>query len=162
MKQSLVFIFLFNLIGLPGAARAETQTYPDEVCEDFHALAGEFVEMELAGLRWQGVSGDPVCLSKLKTHATRIDRVPASDPYLLDPEYVLPDGRNVEYVVKRIPNDLLNVVMNYIAKKDKKDIPVKDHFILKLNFGKSREQKGCASWYSEPEHFVMRSRCWKD
>jgi len=129
--------------------------YSDEVCEDFQKIAGEFIDMELAGLRWQGVEGDPSCLTKLKPATAPADRVPAS-------EFIIPENRKVDFSVKRLPNDLLEVVMNYLGKKNKKDIPVKDHFVLKLNFGHQRDLKGCASWYSEPEHFVMRSRCWKD
>lgn len=142
--------------------RSQVPVYTDEVCEDFQKVVGEFIDMELSGLRWQGVVGDPSCLAKLKPMATSIDRVPASDPALLDPEFLLPENRNISFVVKRLPEDLLDVVMNYIGKKNKKDYPVKDHFVLKLNYGRARDQKGCASWYSEPEHFVMRSRCWQE
>jgi hypothetical protein len=136
--------------------------YTDEVCENFHKIAEDFIDMELSGLRWQGVSGNPECLSKLKLQTASIDRVPASDPALLDPEFLLPENRKIDLSVKRLPNDLLDVVFNYIGRKLKKDVPVRDHFVLKLNFGHLRAQKGCASWYSEPEHFAMRSRCWKD
>jgi hypothetical protein len=144
------------------AAPTVSATYSDEVCEDFQRIASEFIEMELSGLRWQGVAGDPSCLKKFKPLATSIDRIPASDPSLLDPEFLIPENRKIDFSVRRIPNDLLEVVMNYIGKKNKKDVPVKDRFVLKLNFGQNRAAKGCASWYSEPDHFVMRSRCWKD
>ena len=172
MKLNLLFVnVLLSFVLTTQGAHAQTKTdtpvvmveFTDEVCEDFHKIASEFIEMELSGLRWQGVkSGDPVCLKKFRPTATSVDRVPASDPALLDPEYLVPENRKVDFTVKRLPDDLLEVMMNYIGKKNKKDVPVRDHFVLKLNFGRARFAKGCASWYSEPEHFVMRSRCWKD
>jgi hypothetical protein len=161
MRRAIALIFILELFGVQGP-KAHAEAYSDETCEDFNTIANEFIAMELAGLRWQGVTGDPECLAKLKPVATSVDRVPASDPALLDPEYLLPENRKVNFIVKRIPNDLLDVVMNYIGKKNKKDYAVNDHFVLKLNFGKTRELRGCASWYSEPDHFVMRSRCWKN
>ena len=159
------FLALFFVCAQAPAAEKSISSltdYSDEVCEDFQKIAGEFIEMELSGLRWQGTSGDPQCLSKLKIQTASVDRVPANDPSLLDPEFLIPENRKIDFSVKRIPGDLLEVVMNYIGKKNKKDVPVKDLFVLKLNFGHMREKKGCASWYSEPEHFVMRTRCWKD
>ncbi len=152
---------LIVLLALFFSPTVHAETYTDEVCEDYQKIASEFVEMELAGLRWQG-SESPACLGKVKTEATQVDRVPASDPALLDPEFLIPDNRKVDFSVRRIPNDLLEVVLHYIGKKRGKDQPVKDQFLLKLNYGKSRDLKGCASWYTEPIHFVMRSRCWKD
>lgn len=160
MKMSLTTFFIFANV-LVRSPIALAREYSDEVCEDFRNVASEFIEMELAGLRWQGVSGSSSCLSRLSPKATTIDRVPASDPFLRNPQFILPENRNVDFNVRRIPGDLLEVVMNYIGKKNKKDVAVKDHFILKMNFGKSREAKGCASWYTEPEHFAMRSRCLK-
>jgi hypothetical protein len=160
MKMSLsTFLVLAIAFGVSPYALA--REYSDEVCEDFRTVASEFIDMELAGLRWQGVSGNPSCLGRLTPKATAIDRVPASDPSLRNPQYILPENRSVDFNVRRIPGDLLEVAMNYIGKKNKKDVTVKDRFILKMNFGKAREAKGCASWYNEPEHFVMRSRCWK-
>ena len=141
-------------------ARAQTvNTYPDEVCEDFQKVAGEFIEMEISGLRWQGIRERPACLSKLKPKATTIDRVPASDPRLKNPEFLLPENRHIDFIARRIPGDLVEVILNYIGKRKQKDVAVKDRFVLKMNFGRSREAKGCASWYAEPDHFVMRSRC---
>jgi hypothetical protein len=156
----LIFCFWMNR-ALAQRALAQANTYTDDVCDDYQKIAGEFIEMELSGLRWQGVVGIPACLGALKPEATTIDRIPASDPSLLDPEFTLPEGRDVSFSAHRIPNDLIDVVLNYIGQKNKKDVAVKDHFILKINFGKSRDLKGCASWYSEPDHFVMRAQCWK-
>lgn len=143
-----------------GHASIETP-YTDEVCEDFEKIAQEFIDVELAGSRWQGTDGIPSCLANQKVQTFLPDRVPAGDPTLLDPEFLLPETRKISFTVKRLPNDLLEVIMNYIAKKNKKDVAVKDHFVLKLNYGKLRNIRGCASWFSEPTHFVMRSKCWK-
>jgi hypothetical protein len=162
LKFLLYFCMFFSL----PFARAENLTpaspaYSDDECEDFQKIASEFITMELAGLRWQGAEA-PACLAKLKPEATQVDRVPASDPSLLDPEFLIPDNRKVDFSVRRLPGDLLEVVMHYLGKKNKTDVPVKDQFLLKLNFGKARETRGCASWYTEPLHFAMRSHCWRD
>lgn len=147
------------------SAPVSTEAVPgftDEVCEDYQKIAQEFIDVELAGFRWQGSDDTPMCLKAAHPQTLNVDRVPAGDPALLDPEFLLPENRKVDFTVKHLPNDLLEIVMNYIGKKNKKDVPVKDQFILKLNYGRVRDLRGCASWYSEPQHFVMRSKCWKE
>lgn len=156
----MIAAMLLHFILSTAHAASEAQ-YTDEMCENFEKIAQEFIDVELAGSRWQGSDGIPSCLANQKVQTFTVDRVPAGDPALLDPEFLLPETRNVSFRVKRLPNDLLDVVLNYIAKKNKKDVAVKDHFVLKLNYGKLREIRGCASWFSEPTHFVMRSKCWK-
>ncbi len=153
----LAIAFLSNSV----SARVESD-FSDEVCENYQKIAQEFIDIELAGSRWQGTDQPPSCLVAQHPQTMNVDRTPAGDPGLLDPEYLLPDTRKIAFQVKRLPNDLLEVMMSYIAKKNKKDVPVKDRFILKLNYGKVRSLRGCASWYAQPEHFVMRSGCWKE
>ncbi len=158
------FFFIFASLFLFGNnfADAEESRYTDELCEDYRKIAQEFIDAELAGIRWQGASSKTACLKKQRLQTMTPDRSPASDPAFLDPEFLLADHRNIDFSVRRLPNDLLEVVMSYIGSKNKKDIPVKDNFVLKLNFGRVREQRGCASYYTEPKSFVMRARCWKD
>ena len=157
-----MILFLLSFLSFQPQTHAQTveSNYTDELCEDDKKIASEFIALELAGQRWQGTIDKPVCLKAVQPVTVGNDRVPASDPALLDPEYLLPEGRNIQFSVKRLPDDLLEVVMNYIAKKKGKDVAVKDHFTLKRNFGKVRDIRGCASFYLEPEHFVMQAKCW--
>ncbi len=153
---------LFSLLNLQPQAMAQKpeSRYTDELCDDVEKVAQEFIDLELAGQRWQGTIDKPVCLKKAKPLTVGSERVPASDPTLLDPEYLLPDGRKVQFTVKKSADELLEVFLSYIGKKGGKDVPVRDHFTLKRNFGKVRDVRGCASLFLEPEHFVMRSSCW--
>jgi hypothetical protein len=159
-----MILLLLSLLSFQPHAKAQAQLpesrYTDEICEDDQKIVKEFIDLELAGQRWQGTEGKPVCLQKAKPQTVGTDRVPASDPSLLDPEFLLPDSREIHYTMKKIPDDLIEVVLNYIGKKHGKDVAVSDHFTLKKNFGKVRDIRGCASFYLEPVHFVMRSSCW--
>ncbi len=157
MKPFLISLFLILSVAHAGQAK---RIYSDELCQDERKIAGEFIEAELSGLRWQGTDETPKCLKNLKPNTMNAERIFEGDPALLDPEYLLPKGRKVNYSVKRLPDDLLEVSFSYIGKKMGKDFAVRDKMVLKLNFGRVRDLRGCASYFSEPEHFVMRTQCW--
>lgn len=154
------FSLLFILLGLSTQAAEVVRDYSDELCDQDEKIVQEFIDLELAGYRWHGVDETPLCLKKQKPETFTAERVPASSASLLDPEYLLTDTRKIQFKVKRVSGDLLEVVLNYIGRKNGKDFPVKDQFTLKKNYGKSRELRGCASMYIEPDHFVMKSSCW--
>ena len=161
MRYRCLILILLCFFTIESKA-TEPKSFDQETCEDYQKIAQEFIDVELAGSRWQGTLGPTRCLMVQQLQAVKVDRAPTSDARLLDPEFLIPENRKVEFSVKRLPNDLLEVVMNYLGKKDQKDIAVKDRFTLKLNYGKVRESKSCASWYVPPEHFVMRSKCWTE
>ena len=161
MRYQCLILILLCFFTIESKA-TEPKVFDEATCEDYQKIAREFIDVELAGARWQGTLGPTQCLTAQHLQTVKLDRASASDPRLLDPEFLIPENRKVEFSVKRLPNDLLEVVMNYLGKKNQKDIAVKDRFTLKLNYGKVRESKGCASWYVPPEHFVMRSKCWTE
>jgi hypothetical protein len=161
----MIFLLLLLQWATP-ENRAETPVvvepvFSDEVCEDYLQIAKDYVELELLGLRWQG--GEPSCLKSVQVKSLLSERaISIGDPGLLDPELLLPRDRMVSVQVKRVPQDLLEVRFSYIGKKGSQDIPVKDFAILKLNFNRTRDLKGCASLYQAPSHFVMRKGCNRD
>jgi hypothetical protein len=139
-------------------------------CDDLSRVASEFMELELSGARWQG--GDSPCVPKLKLKLLRAARSGSSgDPSLLDPEYLLPKSRKVGIQARRLPQDLLELKISYLARKfvtepeetskagRNVDVPVHDVLILKLQFGRARAEKGCATLHKPPAHFVMREGC---
>ena len=66
--------------------------------------------------------------------------------------------------IKKDSDDMLNVKISYLgrAPAGKEDVQVRDSFRLKLNFGRAREVRGCASVFSPPETFVMKQKCYKN
>jgi hypothetical protein len=150
------------LVFLQGALAAPLvePLFSDEDCEDYQKIASEYVELELAGVRWQG--GDSPCLKGLKLTTGLSDRaVPVADPALQSPAYLLPESRQMDIWVRRIPGDRLEVKVHYIGKQGSREKPVRDTAILRLNFGRSREARGCASVFQPLEHLVLRSHCAK-
>lgn len=140
------------------AARAQELPGP---CEDLSRVGSEYMEYELAGGRWQG--GDSPCLTKLKIKTFRARKAQGpADPALLDPDYILPKKRKIEVTTRRLPQDLLEIRITYLGRKHRKDELVHDALTLKLNFGRAREEKGCASLQRPPRHFVMREGCSED
>lgn len=158
----MFFVFLSFLFLNPAPSHAieVTREYTDEICDDDQKIASEFIELELAGQRWQGVIDQTACMKQAKVVTVGVNRIPSSDPSMLDPEYLLKKGREVHFQIKKLPNDLIEVILNYIGSKNGKDVAVTDRFTLQKNYGKARMLRGCASFYSEPEHFVMRAQCW--
>jgi hypothetical protein len=139
-------------------------------CDDLSKVASEFMDLELAGARWQG-GGSP-CLPKLKLKLIRpIQATGSADPALLDPDYLLPKTRKLEIKTRRLPQDLLELRISYLGRKfstaqqgasdlaRRADVPVQDALILKLHFGRAREEKGCATLHKAPAHLVMREGC---
>ena len=136
-------------------------SYSDELCDDLQQIAKDYVELELAGGRWQG--GEPSCLKRLNLKTIPSERmVQAADPGLLDPEYLLPLKRELDFKVRRLPDDLIEVRYSYLGRKAGKDVPVQDLMLLRLNFGRARDIRGCASPFQPPLHLVMRSGCSQD
>ena len=152
----LALAYLFSV----DPARASV-LFTEESCDSMFLLGTEFVELELAGARWQG--GDSPCLPSLhlKTMPSRKFK-PSQDPGLLDPEYLLEGKRKARVKVKRLPDDLLEVSYSYPGTRLGKDATISDRMVLKLNFGKTREDSGCALIQTPPRHFVMRKSCVRD
>ena len=141
-------------IGLLSAEGASAQS----LCEPVSKLASEFLDLELAGARWQG--GDSPCLPKLKLSALKVQKLDLpADPALLEPEVLLPEGRRIEIQPKLLPSDLIAVRYQYIGKKEGKDTPMEDFLILKRNFNQELKKKGCVSLHQSPRYFLMSSRC---
>jgi hypothetical protein len=152
---------LLLLLPFSRSAPVVEPLYSDEECEDLQRIGSEFVELELSGIRWQG--GDSVCLEALRTRTLSSERpVPVSDPALTHPAFILPEGREPEILVKRISGDRLEVKVSYIGLKNGRDRPVRDTAILRLNFGRARELRGCASVFQPFEHLVLRKACHRD
>ena len=152
----LALAYLFSV----DPARASV-LFTEESCDSMFLLGTEFVELELAGARWQG--GDSPCLSALRLKTMPSRKIKQSqDPGLLDPEYLVEGKRKVRVNVKRLPDDLVEVIYSYPGTRGGKDVPVSDRMVLKLNFGKIRKDSGCALIQTPPRHFVMRKSCVRD
>jgi hypothetical protein len=151
-----------RMIGVFLGSVAVAQEVPTpNPCDDLGRLSAEFMDLELAGSRWQG--GEPRCLSQLKLKLLRRVKLDGpADPALLDPEYVLPKGRKVSIQTRRLPQDLIELKISYLGRRLGKDERVRDELVLKLNFGKAREEKGCVTLHRAPKYFVMREGCAED
>ena len=155
--MKVLWIVLFLCTGAWAAPLVEP-LFSDEDCEDYQKIANEYVELELSGSRWQG--GDSPCLKGLKLRTALAERpVPVADSALLQPEFVVPEDRLVEVGVRRIPGDRLEVKVHYIGKRAGKEKTVRDSAILRLNFGRAREVRGCASVFQPLEHLVLKRNC---
>ncbi len=153
-------VFWFALLFVSGgvADPVVESLFSEEDCEDLQQIAHDYMELELAGFRWQG--GDSTCLKdlKLKTWPER-QEAPVADPALRRPEFLIPDDRPVDVSVRRIPGDRIELKVHYIGKKGAKELTVRDSAILRLHFGKIRESRGCASVFQPLDHLVMRRTC---
>lgn len=133
----------------------------EDNCENYKKLIEEYIALELAGARWQG--GTSSCLKKLKldTMVSEKMKLP-DDPTLSDPQYILTEGREIQSEYKRTADNLLEVKVYYIGRSPagKEDVAVKDSFKLKLNYGQTRDLRGCASVFTPLEHFVMKKSCY--
>ncbi len=161
MIRLVVLPILMGSLAYAGAIES------DERCDSVQTIAEEYMALELAGYRWQG--GDSPCLSKLKLKTqVSVKSKGAADPLLLDPEFIIPDRRKVDIQAKCLPQDLIEVRVAYLGKKKKpgikggEDVAVKDRFTLKMNFGRDRIQKSCASILIPPVHLVMKKSCVAD
>lgn len=149
----LAWAFLFSATSAGGAP-----LFTEESCDSISLLGAEFVELELAGARWQG--GDSPCLSSLRLKTMPARKLKQTqDPGLLDPEYLVEGRRKARVKVKRLPDDLVEVTFSYPGTRLGKDAAISDRMVLKLNFGKTREDSGCALIQTPPQHFVMRKSC---
>jgi len=156
---STAILILFASFVFEVSARAEN--FSVEACRDQHAITKEVIELELSGVRWQG--GDSSCLKQ--SHFEKVVAVKAhvGDPYLLDPELILPKGRDVKILSERwLDIGGVEVKFAYIGKKDGKDVPIEDQIVYIMNYGKNRKARGCATISEEPRHFVMRAECVND
>ena len=154
MIRGVGWVFAVLLASDAGAG----QVFQSEECEDLELIAREYLSLERAGLRWQG--GEPLCLSRLKLKTWKKDRGAAvPDPALADPDYVIPSSRKMKIKTKRTPDDRVLVHFSYVAKKTGKEVSVSDEFELRLNFGKARSQKGCATLIRAPRYLVMDGSC---
>ena len=157
----LVFKGVFTFAAEVKPAASPVLEFKVDICKDTHQITQEMIELELSGYRWQG--GDSPCLKQSKFKTMYAFKHKVGDSYLLDPEFILPDARDVRIVSEKLGlNEVMDVKIAYIAKKNGKDVPVEDEFSYILNFGKNRVARGCASIFSDPEHFVMRESCVKD
>jgi hypothetical protein len=90
----LAWAFLFS-----GTSAGGAPLFTEESCDSISLLGAEFVELELAGARWQG--GDSPCLSSLRLKTMPARKLKQTqDPGLLDPEYLVEGRRKARVKVK--------------------------------------------------------------
>lgn len=154
-----------GLIAVLISAEAYSQTvevlHSEEPCENYKQLIQDYIDLELAGARWQGGTSSCIKKLKLRTMASEKMKLP-EDPTLADPQYILTEGREIQSEYKRTEENLLEVKVYYIGRApgSKEDIQVKDTFKLKLNYGQTRDLRGCASVFTPLENLVMKKSCY--
>jgi hypothetical protein len=145
---------------------AHAITFTEHTCEDSKKIVEELIELELSGARWQG--GVSKCLKQSRFHTIFAKHQEVGDEYLLQPEYVLSSGSEVKVVSKKpLPDlDAVEVEIGYLARKydkklDQKENFIKDKFVYRLNYGRTRLKTGCVRLIEEPKNFVMKEECLK-
>lgn len=123
-------------------------------------LSREMIELELSGYRWAGAPEEIRCLKKATFNYVRPIHVKYSDTQMLDPKYLLKKNREVKITKEKwIDDGSVEVEFVYIGTRAGKDVAVNDRLVYTINFGDRRKARGCASFLTEPEHFVMREAC---
>jgi hypothetical protein len=161
MKIRVTHVLASTVLFLAIAAQSASLEFTAETCKDLSTITHEVLELELSGARWQG--GVSPCLQQNQFKTIYAVQEKILDSSLLDPEYLLPKGREIRVLSEKwLDIGAVEVRFAYIAQKNGKEAPVQDQLVYKLNYGKNRQARGCAVISEEPRYFVMRKGCSKE
>ncbi len=153
------YVFLMALL-IQNISGAQALDFSAETCKDFHRITRELIDLELSGQTWQG--GDSPCLKQERFKTVLAKKADLGDPYLLEPEYILPKNRTVMVTSEKIEDtgyiQNVHVKIAYRGKKAKKDEDIEDGFSYQINYGKNRA-RGCATVIESMQKFVMKAEC---
>lgn len=130
-----------------------------EACDDIEKVAEELIELELAGVRWQG--GLSKCLDQSKFTLVHAKHVTYGDSRLLDPKITLKKGKTVKIDVptKNAVSGIYTVKFHYIGHNGSAFKNISDSIQFSIYSKRVIKTEGCAMLLEEPATFVMREEC---